>query len=82
MGFILDLSRGEWNDLVTIIVVVIAYEMVNTSIETIVDMICPDHNKYAGLSKDLAAGAVLVPAIGAVIIGWNIFLPKIMALYF
>jgi len=62
--------------------VVISLEMINTAIEIIVDMICPDHNKYAGKVKDLAAGAVLVAAIAAAVLGMKIFIPKIMALYF
>ena len=59
------------------IVLVIAGEIFNTSIETIVDMVSPQKNEKAKLVKDISAAAVLVLAIGALIIGLIIFIPKI-----
>ena len=59
----------------------ISFEMVNTAVEIIIDMISPEFNKDAGRVKDIAAGAVFVAIIAAVIVGVIIFAPKIMALY-
>ena len=58
-------------------ILVISAELFNTAIENIVDMVCPEKNEKAKLIKDISAGAVLVLAIGAGIIGIIIFVPKI-----
>ncbi len=54
---------------------VISAEMINTAIETLTDLISPEHHDKAGRAKDIAAGAVLIAAISAAIIGIIIFLP-------
>lgn len=77
-GFIVNLNPVEWMIIITMIVIVISAELFNTSIETVVDMISPEKNEKAKVAKDVAAGAVLVLAIGSVIIGLIIFLPKII----
>lgn len=56
-------------------------EMINTGLETLVDLISPDYHQLAGRIKDIAAGAVLVSSIVAVIIGIIIFLPAIINLF-
>jgi diacylglycerol kinase len=55
---------------------VISLEMINSAIENLVDLVSPEYNKLAGKAKDIAAGAVLVAAICAAIVGLIIFLPK------
>ena len=57
---------------------VISAELFNTAIETVVDMISPEKNEKAKLAKDISAAAVLTLAVGAMIIGAIIFIPKIM----
>jgi diacylglycerol kinase (ATP) len=79
-GIILKLSAMEWSLIVFAIGLVFAAEAVNTAIEKLVDLVSPQHNKKAGKVKDLAAGAVLICAITAAIIGLLVLLPKIMAL--
>lgn len=81
-GLVLNISPIEWVELFIMIALVISLEMVNTAIEIVVDMVCPDHNEFAGKAKDVAAGAVLIAAMAAVAVGLVIFIPKIMALYF
>lgn len=76
-GFIFDISRAEWIILSLTIGVVLAAEAFNTAIELLVDKISPEYNKTAGLIKDVAAGAVLLIAIVAAVIGIMIFAPKI-----
>ena len=52
---------------------VIAAELVNTAVERAVDLCCPCPNPLAKLAKDAAAGAVLVLAIVAVLVGLRLF---------
>ena len=77
LGLILKINIFEWCFCIISIVLVISAELLNTAIENIVDMISPEKNEKAKLIKDISAGAVLVLAIGAFIIGMIIFIPKI-----
>ena len=81
LGFFLNISKTEWSICILLFALVITGELFNTAIETIVDMIAPHKNEKAKLAKDVAAGGVLVLAIGATIIGLLIFGPKILALF-
>lgn len=69
------LSRWEWLILIYAIGCVIIAEIFNTAIELAVDLAQPNFHPLAGMAKDVAAGAVLVTAIQAIIIGAIIFLP-------
>ncbi len=80
-GFWLKINSQEWLAVIITIFVVISAEAFNTAIEKLVDMVSPEYNKLAGLVKDIAAGAVLLTAIMAVIVGCVIFLPKLIALF-
>ncbi len=77
-GIILKIDKLEWIICITLFAIVIAGELFNTSIETIVDMVMPEKNEKAKIAKDVSAGAVLVVAIGAAIIGLVIFVPRIL----
>ena len=77
VGFYLKLNWIEWCIITIAIALVVGAELFNTAIETIVDMICPEKNPKAKLAKDISAAAVLALAIGAVIVGLIIFVPKI-----
>jgi diacylglycerol kinase (ATP) len=79
-GFFLSISNIEWIVLLLTIALVLSLEMINTAIESLVDLVSKDHNPEAGRVKDIAAGAVLLAAIFAVIIGLIIFIPKILFL--
>ena len=76
-GIILKISLLEWIICIFCFAMVIAGEMFNTAIETVVDMVMPTKNDQAKIAKDISAGAVLVLAIGSSIIGLIIFIPKI-----
>jgi len=73
----IGLSRWEWAILIFAIGSVIITEIINTAVEIVVDMIQPNFHPLAGMAKDVAAGAVLVAAIQAVIVGLIIFLPPL-----
>lgn len=81
MGFWLKISVLEWLICIILFSVVIAAELFNTAIETVVDMVMPEENQKAKIAKDVSAGAVLVLATGAAVIGIIIFLPKIMNVF-
>ena len=75
-GIIFKLNVYEWIICIICFMAVIGGELINTSIETTVDIAMPEKNEKAKLAKDVAAGAVLILAIGAAIIGLIIFIPK------
>ena len=77
-GIYLKLNLIEWCVIVISIALVLAAELFNTAIETIVDMVSPEKNPKAKLAKDISAAAVLALAIGAAIIGLIIFIPKML----
>ena len=52
----------------------------NTAVEAVVDLVTEDRNPLAKLAKDAAAGAVLIAAIMAAIVGCMIFLPRVLSL--
>ena len=67
------LGRAEWAALVLTIVSVISAELFNTAVEKAVDTATTEFSPRAKLSKDAAAGAALVTAIGALFIGVCLF---------
>ncbi len=68
-AIILDFTYLEWAVVLLSIAAVISTEIINTSIEKLVDFVSPEHHQMAGLIKDLAAGAVLVSAVLSALIG-------------
>lgn len=80
LGVILKISLIEWVVIAFTIFWVIISEMINTSIESIVDLITKDYQVEAKVAKDVAAGMVLMGALGSIMVGLIIFGPKILAL--
>ncbi|KGX88911.1 diacylglycerol kinase family protein [Pontibacillus litoralis] len=78
MGVYLQLRAIEWCILVLTIALVMTVEMVNSAIERVMDYLSLERHPVIGEIKDIAAGAVLVTAIAAVVIGCFLFLPKLM----
>lgn len=76
-GLFFSLSQLEWLICILLFGLVISLEIVNTAIEAVVDLCSPDNHPLAKVAKDAAAGAVLVSAIVAAIIGLIIFIPKV-----
>ena len=77
LGFVFKINSTEWLAIVLSIAIVFAAELFNTSLETMCDFSEPNWNAQIKRIKDLSAGAVLVCAIGALIVGLIIFIPKI-----
>ncbi|TYR75479.1 diacylglycerol kinase family protein [Rossellomorea vietnamensis] len=76
-GFVLSISLPEWIAIILLITGMFALEMLNTAIERTVDLVTKEYHPLAGQAKDIAAGAVLCYALGAVVVGIMIFLPKL-----
>ena len=80
-GLLFNITHVEWMVVMLCIGTVITAELFNSAIERLVDLVSPEWNKIAGEVKDIAAGAVLVTAITAAIIGLIVFLPYLLALF-
>ena len=76
-GLYFGISKVEFLIILLVSTQVICLEMVNTAIERTVDLVTVEYHLYAKIAKDVAAGAVLVAAIVATIIGGIILLPYI-----
>jgi len=81
LGIILKLNRYEWSLLIIVIGIVFLTELLNSSLESLADIIDPVWNDQIRKAKDYAAAAVLISAIISVIIGGLIFIPKILDLF-
>lgn len=79
-GLILKLTRYEMLGVGFLIVLVISAEMINTSIEEVINLLVNEHRLEAKTAKDVSAGMVLLVAIFAVIVGIFIFAPHILTL--
>lgn len=80
-SFIFQVSLAEWCQLVLVIGMVLALEMVNTAIERCVDLVTKDYKELAKIAKDVSAGAVFVMSMFSVVLGILIFLPKIITFF-
>jgi diacylglycerol kinase (ATP) len=79
-GVLARISLTEWVLIALAVVCVWATEALNTSIELLVDLVSPDLHPLAAKAKDVAAGAVLIAAIGSLIVGVLVFGPHISKL--
>lgn len=78
LSIILKLSIIENVLIIITICMVLFAELINTSIETVVDMYITEYNEKAKIAKDVSAGAVTITAVCSIIVGVLIFLPKIL----
>jgi diacylglycerol kinase (ATP) len=82
VSFFFDLSKFEFLILAVTITMVIAAELINTAIEAAIDMTTNYYHPLAKVAKNAAAGAVLVTAISAVLVGYVIFWNKLSSFSF
>jgi diacylglycerol kinase len=80
LGILLRISTVEFAIIFVVITIVFVAEMFNTVFELSVDLFSPEYHPLAKIAKDVAAGAVLLSAIFAVVIGLLIFGPRLWAL--
>ena len=82
LGSILELDKNDYLILLMTIFSVLILEILNTSIESLVDLVIKKKfSNLAKISKDCSAGDVLLAAINSVIIGIILFIPKIKLLF-
>lgn len=72
----------EMGILGVMILLVISLEMLNTTIEQMVDLIISEHRKEAKIAKDVSAAMVLLASFGSIIVGILVFAPYIKKLFF
>ena len=77
LSLFFDLTTAEFLCLVFSVMLVIIVEMVNTAIETVVDLYTDIYHPKAKIAKDVGAGAVILAAINSVIVGYFLFFDKI-----
>ncbi|TCG10849.1 diacylglycerol kinase family protein [Mycoplasma todarodis] len=76
LGIWVKLSLTHWAILVITISIVMGFEVLNTAMEALVDMISFQYNLKVKKVKDIAAGATLLVAIAAIVVGMLIFIPE------
>ena len=81
LGLVVNLATVEWCIILGCIALVIALEMVNTSLERVCDMISTEYHPMIKIIKDVAAGAVLWAVIFCATIGCIIFTPHLLILF-
>jgi diacylglycerol kinase len=79
LGIFLKINQVEWCLVIMVIGIVFLTELLNSSLETLADVVDPELNEKIRKAKDYAAAAVLISAVLSVVIGGIIFIPKILA---
>ncbi|WP_430785196.1 diacylglycerol kinase family protein [Virgibacillus flavescens] len=80
LGILVELSSIEWMIILLVIGIVLVAETTNSAIERLIDYLRPEMHPSAKIIKDIAAGAVLLSACLAFIIGCIVFIPKVYQL--
>lgn len=78
----LHVSASEWIILLACIATVLSFEMINSAIEKLCNLVHPEYHAAVKVIKDIAAGAVLWVSVFSGIIGFIIFLPKIVYFFY
>lgn len=81
LSFYFQITKVEWMFVIIAIFSVLFMEVINTSVEYVVDLVTEDYHELAKHAKDTAAFAVLLAAIMSAIIGISIFIPYIIKLF-
>lgn len=80
LGFLFSIDNREWMFVAIAVGLVFIAELLNTAVERLADYLSPERNEEIRQVKDYAAGAVLIAAVVAVVIGLLIFVPKLFAI--
>ncbi|MBI4848924.1 MAG: diacylglycerol kinase [Nitrospirae bacterium] len=82
ISFTIGISWSEFVILITLSIIVLAIEMLNTAVESITDVLFKEYNEQAKWIKDVAAGAVLITALGAAVIGYIILFEPVKSFFY
>ncbi|HKO91702.1 MAG TPA: diacylglycerol kinase family protein [Polyangiaceae bacterium] len=77
LGALLGVGRWEWLALIFAVVSVWTAESLNTAFELLCDVASPEFHPLVEKAKDVAAGAVLISALGALLVGGVVFGPHL-----
>jgi diacylglycerol kinase len=77
-GGLYNIAPIEWVMILLAAALVISMELMNTAIESLIDLVSPGKSVLAGKVKDVAASAVLIASVVALIIGVVIFVPYVL----
>ncbi len=80
LGFFFGFNRSEWCWIVLAIMSVWTAEALNTTFEFLADVASPEYHPVVKKAKDVAAGAVMISAIGSVVIGILVIGPHMLNL--
>jgi diacylglycerol kinase (ATP) len=81
LSYLVGVTRLEFVIISLAVILVISSEMLNSAVEVIVDLLSPEYSEKARVAKDIAAGAVLITAFGAAVLGYIILFPYLKALF-
>lgn len=81
LSYLLGVQRHDFLIISVVVIIVLFAEMMNTAVEFIVDMVSPEYSEKARIAKDVAAGAVLITAVGSVVIGYIILFPYVRSAF-
>lgn len=81
-SYALGVSRTEFLIISLSVIAVLLAEMFNTAVESIVDIISPEHSEKARIAKDIAAGSVFITAFGVAVIGYIILFPYLRDVFY
>lgn len=80
-SYALGVTKNEFLIISLAVIIVLAAEMLNSAIENVVDIVSPGKSEKARAAKDIAAGAVLIVAFGAAVVGYIVLFPYIRKVY-
>lgn len=80
IGVVLAIEPLGWAAIAVCIALVFASECMNTALEAVVDLVSPEYSELAKNAKDCAAGAVLVCAIGSIVVAAFVYVPPLLSL--
>ena len=80
-AIIFNVSQAEWLALILVSGLVICLELVNSSVEKAMNTLHPQFDTDIGIAKDILAGAVLIAAIFALMVGGFVFIPPIFQMF-
>jgi diacylglycerol kinase (ATP) len=81
LSYLLGVTRIEFVVISLSVMLVITAEMLNSAVEVVVDILSPEYSESARVAKDIAAGAVLISAFGAAVLGYIILFPYLKTLF-
>ncbi|MFZ2198610.1 MAG: diacylglycerol kinase [Thermodesulfovibrionales bacterium] len=81
LSYVLGITRMEFIMVSLAVILVISAEMLNSAVEAVVDILSPQYSEKARTAKDIAAGAVLITAFGAAVLGYIILFPYLKSFF-